>query len=121
MSVTVAGPDTVDTGGSATYAVHVTNNGPETASAVALLTGVAGGRLASVTGGTCTVLKGKVKGTSCDVGNLGAGTTTTFMVTATAPRKVGAMTVTASVSSTSTDESALNDSASKTTAVERLP
>lgn len=121
VSVTVTGPDTVGTGESATYTVQVTNNGPETASGVALLTGVSGGRLASVTGGTCTVLKGKVKGTSCDVGSLGAGATSTFTVVATAPRKAGAMTVTASVSSTSTDENALNDSASKTTTVQRLP
>ena len=104
-----------------TYTIPVTNNGPEDASGVRLLSTVSGTRGATLTsgttaGGTCVLLKGRTKGLSCDLGTIANGATELVTVTLTAPRKTGTITLTSTVSSDD-DPNAANNTASEDTVV----
>ncbi len=103
-----AAPTTINNGETTTFTLIATNNGPSDAVAVAISDPVpAGSSFVSADGG-CTLLAGAV---SCAVGTLTPGATATFHVTlrATAP---GSIDNTATVSTTTPDSDATNDSAS---------
>ncbi len=114
--------------GTVTYTIPVRNtSATESAAGVTLLSTLSGLRGASfgtatVTDGdgteTCTKLKGKTKGMSCDLGVIAPGDTETVTITVTAPRKTGPMTLTSTVSSDS-DTNSGNNSASEDTTVAR--
>ena len=117
-------PDPVLARGTVTYTIPVTNNGPDAASSVTLLSTLSKGAAfgtAAVDGGDgteCTTIKGKDKGMSCDLGTIAAGATETVTITVTAPGKTGTMTLTSTVSSAG-DPDPGNDSAFEDTIVER--
>ena len=122
LDVDVTGPaGPVDTGTPVSYTVVVTNLGAQTATGVSVLSTVTGGRLDTASGaGTCTRLKGKVKGARCDVATLAPGSSATFTVVVDAPHRPGSMAVDATVSSTSADDVVANNTAGVVTTVDRL-
>src|SRR5206468_3253941 len=78
LAVAKTGPATVAPGGTLSYPVTVTNNGPSTATGVVLTDTPSSGVLgATATGCSGTPL-------TCAVGTLAPGATTQFTVTATA-------------------------------------
>lgn len=111
-------PDPVGKGGTLTYSIVVTNQGPGSAAAVQLTdqlpTSV---RFVSVTSsaGSCAASGLTI---NCALGNLanGASVTVTIIVT---PRKAGSITNTAQVSSLSPDPNQANNTDTETTVVSR--
>ncbi len=116
-------PDPVPPGGTVTYSVPVTNHGSDNASGITLFSSVSRG--ASITGGTtddggtCTVVRGKTQGLSCDLGALASNESETVTITVT-PRRPGTITFTSSVSAAGTDDANPSDNtATEATAVVR--
>jgi uncharacterized repeat protein (TIGR01451 family) len=103
------GPDPVTVGNNLTYAITVTNNGPDAASNVTLTDTVPSG----VTFVSSTVSQGGCSGTStvnCPLGTINSGghVTATIVV---APGSAGAMNNTVSVTSSVSDPNSSNNSA----------
>lgn len=114
-------PDPVPPGGTVTYSVPVTNHGSDDASGITLFSSVSRG--ASITGGTtddggtCTVVRGRTTGLSCDLGALASGESETVTITVT-PHRPGTITFTSSVSAAGTDDANPSDNtATEQTAV----
>ena len=106
-----AGTATVVAGTTATWTVTVTNNGPSTARSVSLAEGLPTG----VTIYSLNPSVGSCGATSCDLGDLAAGATTTIGVTTVIPSDTAdasTVTNTASASSTTADPTAANNTAS---------
>ena len=102
------------------YSFTVTNDGPEAANATTLNVRLAGAARVSPsnvtsTSGTCTSLKGKIKGIDCNFGTLAPGGTATVTFNVQAPTKPGTVTFTGTASTASSDPDSTNNSASVTT------
>ncbi|MFN8168623.1 MAG: hypothetical protein U0S36_07540 [Candidatus Nanopelagicales bacterium] len=122
LSITKAGPPTVDASGTVTYTLVVRNAGPSDAASVVvtdtLPAGVAFGS-ATGSGWTCTAT-GDVS-VSCALPSLAAGATaSTITVVVTAPAQGGSLTNTATVSSATADPDLANNTSSVTTGVGAL-
>ena len=119
VAVAVAdSPDPVGTGGTITYTVDVTNNGSEAAEGVSVLLKAAGAKASTPAG--CTVSKGRNAGIVCNLGTFANGQSKQVVVSATAPKKPGSASLTATVSSTGSDPVPGNNTAVATTTVIRL-
>jgi uncharacterized repeat protein (TIGR01451 family) len=120
VSVRATGPASARTGDALTYALTVSNAGPQAASGVQLTyqlgSGLTAGTVSTDTG-SCSVASGVV---TCAVGNLAVGATTKISVNATAA-SVGDQNSTASVTVTSTDTVAGNGTAAVVTSVTAAP
>ena len=108
-------PDPVAARGELTYTVDVTNNGPDTASGVTVLTRAPGTRFVSASDG-CTVVKGKNAGISCDLGDIASGDTKTVTIVVKAGRK--SVTATSTVSSSTSDPDSGNNTDTETTGIQ---
>lgn len=110
--------DTVAAGGTLTYTIVVTNNGPSTANAVTVtdvlptgLTFTSG----SATAGTVTNSSGTITGS---LGAIAPGSSVTMtIVTAVSSSATGTLSNTATVTATETDSSSANNTAAQTTTV----
>ncbi|WP_225409013.1 Ig-like domain-containing protein [Stigmatella hybrida] len=111
-------PDPVVVGGALTYTVNVTNNGPSTASTVTATVNLPPGAVfvgATGTGWTCNQAGGVV---TCTRPSLGTGEAAPpITVNVTAPTTPGSITATSTVSTSTTDPVAGNNSASQSTTV----
>ncbi|HYG73085.1 MAG TPA: hypothetical protein VEC15_12485 [Actinomycetota bacterium] len=118
VGVTVTdAPDPVDVGGTVTYAIGVTNAGPDDAENTTVSFSLpAGATFTSATPnvGTCAHAAGVV---TCDLGTLASGGATSISVAAVLTTD-GTATAIAVVSSDATDGNAANDTASATTTVD---
>lgn len=118
--LSVAKTDSADpavAGGSLTYTVTVTNNGPSTATGVSLTdTLPAGVTFVSSTPGspTCTESGGTV---TCNLGTLAPGSTSVSIDVSIAPSTTGTITNTATATATTPDPTPGNDSDSEPTTV----
>ncbi|MGH9177893.1 MAG: hypothetical protein ACRD0N_04990 [Acidimicrobiales bacterium] len=114
LSVSISdSPDPVAPGDVVTYTVTVANaSGAGPATGVTVLSTLSAGRILSATsdGGTCTVLKGRNKGVSCDLATIPGGNDTTITIAVKAPRNADVMTVESTVTG-------VNTPASETTSV----
>ncbi len=106
-------PDPVAVGGTLTYTVAVTNNGPDAATGVVMTDTLPPSVTFVSAGPSCTHLSGTV---TCGLGSLanGGATTVTIMVTPTA---AGTLTNTASVTGNETDPNSANNTATALTTV----
>ncbi len=113
-------PDPVRVRGQLTYRLTVRNDGPATATNVALVDTLPAATFVSATPaqGRCVRGgKGKTDGTlTCELGSLGVGQTTTVTVVVS-PTKVGSLSNTASVSADQIDPHIVDNSATETTTV----
>ncbi|MDC0712099.1 Ig-like domain-containing protein [Stigmatella sp. ncwal1] len=110
-------PDPVVAGGALAYTVNVTNNGPNTASAVTATVNLPAGATfvsAAGTGWTCSQAGGVV---TCTRPSLGVGAAPLITVQVTAPAAAGSITATSTVSTSTPDPVAGNNSASQSTTV----
>ncbi|SEU22298.1 Ig-like domain-containing protein [Stigmatella erecta] len=110
-------PDPVVAGGPLTYTVNVTNNGPNPASTVTATVNLPPGAVfvgATGTGWTCSEAGGVV---TCTRPSLGTGAAPPITVNVTAPTTPGSITATSTVSTTTPDPVAGNNSASQSTTV----
>ncbi len=110
-------PDPVKTGGTVTYTVTVANAGPSPAADVKLSPRLTGGSLGALTPsqGTCTTSGGKTKTVTCSLGNIASGSSATVKITATAPKKTGTM----SLSATTPDPNSANNTRTESTTIVR--
>jgi uncharacterized repeat protein (TIGR01451 family) len=120
LSVTKAdSPDPAKAGGTLTYTVVVTNNGPATATGVTMtdqLPKQAGFGTVTTTQGSCTHKPAK-RSVSCTIGTLSGGATATIVITVK-PTNPGTLTNTATVSASSPgDPDTTNNKAVVTTTV----
>lgn len=103
----------------ASYTFTATNSGPEGANGTTLNIALSGARVSpsnvTSTDGTCTALKGKTKGVTCDFGTLAVGDTASVTFDVVAPTKPGTLTVTGTASTTSSDSNSANNADSVTT------
>ena len=109
-------PDPVTTGGSLTYRLVVTNNGPAAATNVTLTDALP----ANVTFVSAAPAQGSCSGTTtinCALGSLAVGASTTVNVVVQ-PQATGTLSDTASVTATEADPVAGNNSATTTTTVQ---
>jgi uncharacterized repeat protein (TIGR01451 family) len=114
MSITESGsPNPVAGGGTITYTLVVTNNGPSTASAVTLTDPLPDTYVSSSsTVGSCSVTKSKGKAIlDCSLGTMTSGTSATVTLQVKAPHKKGTTSNTASVKASETDPNTGNNSA----------
>ena len=105
-------PDPVAFRGAVTYTVTVSNAGPAAAAGTVVLTRIRGGRIVSISGAPCRKRGPRV---ACELGAIAAGDTEQITIVVEARRKP--LTATATVSSSTSDPSAANDSDTETTAV----
>jgi len=125
VSITqMAGPNPVPTGSTLTYAIVVSNAGPQAAQGVALTDTLPAGTsfvsaARSSNAGTLTTPRGNSSTVSWSVGTLGSGQSVTLTLVVKVGARAGAtITNTASVSSSSLlDPNAANNSASVSTSV----
>src|SRR3989441_1136658 len=113
-------PDPVNAGATLTYTVTVTNGGPSTAANVQVTDNLPAGvtlQSASGTGWTCMQAGGVV---TCTRGSVVPGGAPPIAITVT-PALCGTITNRATVSSTTIDPSAANNTATATTTVQCLP
>jgi uncharacterized repeat protein (TIGR01451 family) len=127
VAVTKSGPGSVTAGSNASYTVTVMNNGPSDASSVALTDAVpAGSTFVSVTQGSgpvfsCTAPPVGGTGTvSCSIATLAANASATFTITLKANSNATGINNIATVSSSSSDPSSTNNSATAVTTVNAL-
>jgi uncharacterized repeat protein (TIGR01451 family) len=118
LSVTKAdSPDPGHVGQKLTYTIPVTNNGPDSATAVTLtdtLPKTTGFGTVSTTQGTCTRTK---TGVTCNLGNLASGATATVTIVVK-PTQKGTITNTVTVTDTSpSDPNTANNTATQSTTV----
>ena len=102
-------PDPVTAAGTLTYTLTVTNNGPSTATNVAITDTLPG----STTYGSATPSQGSCTGTTtvtCNLGSLANGASATVTITVTAPTEGGTISNNASVSGTEPDPNTGNNS-----------
>ncbi len=123
VSVTLTdSPDPVNAGSNLTYTALVSNAGPTTASSVTLTHTVPANTtfVSATPGASCTNASGTV---TCNLGTLNSGANTTVTIVLTpGPAAVGSpLNGTVSVSSTTPDPNAANNSASTTTTVNQPP
>ncbi|MFL5885040.1 MAG: choice-of-anchor Q domain-containing protein [Thermoleophilaceae bacterium] len=114
LAITKSGPAQVTTGGSISYTLHVTNNGPDKLLAVHVHDALPGGTTfvsASPSQGTCN------GGVDCDLGSIASGGSATITVVVTAPGGATTLTNTATVSGAPTEVDGSNNSASVQTQV----
>jgi uncharacterized repeat protein (TIGR01451 family) len=91
LAIVKTGPATVEAGGQITWALEVTNNGPDDATGVKVDdTLPAGVQFVSADSGCTAQMGGTV---SCAIGNLGLGESTTRYVTVTVPPALGDQTL----------------------------
>lgn len=112
-------PDPVTARQQLTYTLNVSNQGPASASGIALTGTLPNEDVLSVTSSEGTCVQGKVKGgisLSCDLGTLAGGETTTVTVVMV-PARDGSLTASASVRANQPDSNAANNSATETTSV----
>ena len=122
---TVATPPTVYAGNSITYTQRVTNNGPAAAAGVSFTeatpTNTTFQSVSAPAGWTCTTpaVGGTGTITCTDTANLSSGSTADIVVVLNVPSSVaiGTITATSSVSATTSDPTAGNNSTSVTTNV----
>ncbi len=119
VQVTQTGPASLLAGAALSYAITVTNAGPDPAAAVALtdtLPADMTGASATTTAGTCTIAAGHL---TCALGTLASGGTVTVNVAGTLSATTTAATIsnTASAMSTTDDPNAANNSATVVTSV----
>jgi uncharacterized repeat protein (TIGR01451 family) len=123
LQLTQTGPVSVAAGGSLGYTITVKNAGPDAAAAVALsdtlppgLTGAS----ATTTAGSCAIATGQL---SCLLGAIANGGTVTVTVAATLSAGTTATSIsnTASVTSSTDDPNAANNSATVVTSVTQSP
>jgi uncharacterized repeat protein (TIGR01451 family) len=119
LAVTKAGPSTVSEGGTVTYVVTVTNNGPDAAANVVVTDTVTGGTLVSATPsqGTCTTAANVA---TCPIGNLASGASASVTIVATAPTAGTPVADTAAATSSTADPNPANNTATVTTTVNFL-
>ncbi len=109
-----ASPSTVGAGGTLTYTMKVTNNGPiDSTGSTVLDTLPAGATFVSASPG-CGLASGKV---TCSLGALASGASTTLSILATAPSHAAALVDTAVVTGKEKDFVASNNDASVTVTV----
>jgi len=117
LSVTKSdSPDPVSKGAALTYSIVVTNNGSGSATGVQLtdsLTANVQFVSATSTAGSCSQTGGTV---ACNLGDLSNGTNVTITIIVT-PRRVGTLTNTAQVSSSSPDPNQANNTDTEDTTV----
>jgi uncharacterized repeat protein (TIGR01451 family) len=119
LALVKTGPPTVTAGGSVTYQLVVTNNGPSAAAAVSVTdTLPAGVTFVSAIGAGWTCTNNGDISVTCTVPSLAAGATApTITLVVTAPPQATTLTNTASVSSTTNDPAPGNNTSSVTTGV----
>jgi uncharacterized repeat protein (TIGR01451 family) len=111
-------PDPVAKGAQLTYSIVVTNNGPGLASGVQLTDTLPANVpfvSATSTAGSCAQTNGTI---SCNLGDLSSGASVTVTIIVT-PKRVGTITNTAQVNSSSPDPNAANNSETEQTTVVR--
>lgn len=115
-----AAPDPVMAGGTLTYTITVTNNGPGDSSSSTVTDPLPPGvAFSSATPSTCAEVAGTV---TCSLGPLAAGASTTITIVVTVqPTATGTLTDTATVTGADTDPVPDNNSATATTQVEAVP
>lgn len=111
-------PDPLNVGSNLTYTITVTNNGPNSATGIAVTDAVPAGLTfvsATATQGTCALAAGTI---TCNVGTLANGATATATVVVTAgAAAVPSVTNTVNVTATEFDPNTANNSATATTTV----
>lgn len=124
LSITIAdSPDPVESGERITYTVRVTNAGPQAAESVTLLTATPLGTLfvsAVASQGTCQAPAAGATGVvNCSLGTIAANASVTVTIVVDVVATAGAsIEIEGSVSSTTTDPTANNNTARATTTVE---
>ena len=122
LSLTLTGPSTASPGSRITYTLTVRNDGPNAAESVTLSNNLPYGTQytgVSTTQGTCTPPGKTVKTVTCDLGDIANGGSTSSGVTVKVTAKPGGgyLNDVATVSSSTFDPSAGNNSASLSTTV----
>ncbi|HVR40350.1 MAG TPA: hypothetical protein VMU84_14735, partial [Thermoanaerobaculia bacterium] len=108
-------PDPVDASTNTTYTVTITNNGPDSASAVNVALSIVNASIVSATSGTFSC-SGTGPSANCNAATLGAGSAT-ITVVAQAPAGGGSMALNGTVSSSTFDNNNTNNNASENTTV----
>jgi uncharacterized repeat protein (TIGR01451 family) len=112
------GPDPINVGGTLTYTLSVTNDGPDAASDITVTDTLPAGvtfQTVNATGWGCSVGSGTV---TCSRASLAVGTTLNITITVTAPVVTGDITNSASVTSDTPDPDITNNTDDATTSVE---
>ena len=119
MAVTISGPSTVTSGTNATYVVTITNNGPNAAQGIVLSDALPSGAVfvsTTQTAGSDAFTLSQSGGTATATANgtLASGASDTFTIVVTAPASLAAGSAfndTATISTTTSDPTAANNSA----------
>ncbi|HEX7830096.1 MAG TPA: hypothetical protein VF787_10585, partial [Thermoanaerobaculia bacterium] len=120
LAITKSAAASVAAGGSLTYTINVTNNGPATATGVVIEdTLPAGVTVTNVASGpwSCTQFVGSVRCT----GSAAANASSNILITVTAPTQSGTITNSVTITSATNDPVSANNSASATTSVTQTP
>lgn len=116
LAVTKTGPAVVAPGGTITWTITVTNNGPDAEPQWTLTDAIPTGVTnASTSTSGCSVASGTL---TCNGTNLAVGASKTITLTGTAPNTPGTVTNTANVSGTNTDPTMSNNQASASATVD---
>lgn len=118
LSVLKTGPALVQNGGSVTYTITVTNNGPATAHNAVVNDAVP----ASITGASASPSQGSCSGSfTCNLGDIASGSSATVTITGTVSTSGGSVSNTASASSDNPDPDGSNNSSTTTATVNHPP
>lgn len=118
LSVVKTGPALVQDGGSITYTVAVTNNGPATAQSVVMTDAIP----SEITGAAATPSQGSCSGSfTCNLGDIASGSTATVTITGTVSTSSSSVSNTASASSNNPDPDGSNNSSTTTATVNHAP
>lgn len=112
LSLAITGPATASAAATVSYTATVANLGPDSANAPALSLTLTNGTIVSAPG--CTVTGNNI---SCSLATLSSGGSTPITITTTAPAMAGTETLSGSVTSTTTDLTPANNSATASTVI----
>lgn len=117
LSITKTGPATANAGSALSYTVTVSNAGPDTAASVVMTDTLPAGVTAAAASGAGWACSLAANVFTCNLASLTVGPAAPITITANAPSAGGSITNSASVSSSTSDPNAADNSASATTTI----